>query len=372
MTSIDGGFYSAEDADSEKVEGKFYVWTPKEINDVLGEKDAEEFCSMYDITVEGNFEESNIPNIIDNKTSFEELTKLPLEQMRKRLFDYREKRIHPYKDDKILTAWNGLMIAALAYGARVFGNEDYLNAAKKAVSFIQDKLIRVDGRLMARYRDGETAHLGYLDDYAYLVWGLTELYQASFDINHLELAIRINEDMVKYFGDADKGGYFIYGNDGEQLISRPKEVYDGAMPSGNSVAALNLLRLGRLTGNTELEVEAESLFGAFADKISSYSMGHTYMLMAVMFSSGKGSEIVIVGDRKDISTRSFIDVINKNYMPNSVVVVKNVVEEKSLSELIPYTEEQNMIDDKATAYICENFACLAPITDINQFIKVIN
>jgi uncharacterized protein len=152
MTSPEGGFYSAEDADSEGVEGKFYVWTPKEIIDVLGERDGKEFCDMYDITVKGNFEEASIPNIIENKTSFEELTKLPLESMRRKLFEHREKRIHPYKDDKILTAWNGLTIAALAYGARVLGNESYMSAAKKAVGFIQDKLIRADGRLMARYR----------------------------------------------------------------------------------------------------------------------------------------------------------------------------------------------------------------------------
>lgn len=372
MTSTGGGFYSAEDADSEGVEGKFYVWTPKEITDVLGEKDAKEFCNMYDITLKGNFEESNIANIIDNKTSFEELTMLPLDNMRRKLFDYREKRIHPYKDDKILTAWNGLMIAALAYGARVFGNKTYMEAAKRAVGFIQDELIRADGRLMARYREGEAAYLGYLDDYAFLVWGLIELYQASFDIKYLELAVRLNDDMIKYFGDTDKGGYFIYGSDSEQLIARPKEVYDGAMPSGNSVAALNLLRLGRLTGNTELEVEAERVFGSFADKINSYSMGHTYMLMAVMFSRGKGSEIVIVGDRKGASVQSFIDKINKSFMPYSVVVVKDVDEAEALKKLVPYTEGQNMVGDKTTAYICENFACRAPITDINKLMEDFN
>jgi uncharacterized protein len=372
MTSPEGGFYSAEDADSEGVEGKFYVWTPKEIIDVLGERDGKEFCDMYDITVKGNFEEASIPNIIENKTSFEELTKLPLESMRRKLFEHREKGIHPYKDDKILTAWNGLTIAALAYGARVLGNESYMSAAKKAVGFIQDKLIRADGRLMARYREGEAAYLGYLDDYAFLVWGLIELYQASFDLQYLELAVRLNNDMIKYFGDEGKGGYFIYGNDSEQLIARPKEDYDGATPSGNSVAALNLLRLGRLTGNPELEVEAEGVFGAFADKINSYSMGHTYMLMAVMFARGKGSEIVIVGDRKDASVQSFIDVINKSFMPYSVVVVKDVDEAEALKKLIPYTAGQDMVDDKTTAYVCENFACRAPITDRNKLMDIFN
>jgi uncharacterized protein YyaL (SSP411 family) len=372
MTSPEGGFYSAEDADSEGVEGKFYVWTPKEIIEVLGEKDAKQFCSMYDITEKGNFEENNIPNAIENNKPFDELTQLPLDNMRRKLFEYREKRIHPYKDDKILTAWNGLMIAALAYGARVLGNQRYIMAAEKAVSFIQNKLMRVDGRLMARYREGETAYLGYLDDYAFMVWGLIELYQASFELKYLELAVHLNEDMIRFFGDEAKGGYFIYGNDSEQLIARPKEVYDGAMPSGNSVAALNLLRLGRLTGNTELEVEAEGLFGAFADKINSYSMAYTFMLMAVMFARGKGSEIVLVGDNKTAAAQSFIDLINKSFLPYTVVIVKNIDKDEIIKNLIPYTEGQNMIDNKATAYVCENFACRAPITDIDKFMEVLN
>ena len=371
MTSFEGGFYSAEDADSEGIEGKFYVWTPQEIKEVLGEADAKEFCTMYDITDKGNFEDNNIPNIIDNKISLEELTKLPLDALRSKLFNHREKRVHPYKDDKILTAWNGLMIAALAYGARVLGNQRYREAAANAVNFIQNRLVRGDGRLMARFRDGEAAYPGYLDDYAFYVWGLIELYQASYDIKYLELAVSLNNDMIKYFGDEHKGGYFIYGSDSEQLIAKPKEAYDGAMPSGNSVAALNLLRLGRLTGNTELEVEAESVFGAFADKISSFGMGYTFMLMSVMFAHGKGSEIVIVGDPQDTSTQSFIDTINRSFMPYSVVVVK-AEEGGSMTQLIPYTEGQHKIDDKTTAYVCENFACRAPITDVKQLADILN
>jgi uncharacterized protein len=371
MTSPEGGFYSAEDADSEGVEGKFYVWTPKEVTEVLGDK-AIEFCSMYDITEKGNFEGNNIPNAIDSKMSFDELTKLPLDDMRGQLFEHREKRIHPYKDDKILTAWNGLMIAALAYGARVLGNESYMAAAENAVNFIQSKLMRVDGRLLARYREGESAYAGYLDDYAFFIWGLIELYQASFDIKHLKLAISLNEDMIKYFGDESKGGYFIYGSDSEQLIARPKEAYDGAMPSGNSVAVLNLLRLGRLTGNTELEVEADGVLGAFADKINSYSMGHTYMLMGIMFARGRGSEIVIVGDKTDAAAQGFVDIINKSFLPYSVVVVKEEKDIETLIKLIPYTEGQNRVDNKTTAYVCENFACRAPITDANKLFEILS
>lgn len=370
MTSPEGGFYSAEDADSEGVEGKFYVWKPEEITEILGEKEAAEFGSFYDISPKGNFEGQSIPNVINNKIGFKELTELPLDDMRKKLFAHREKRIHPYKDDKILTAWNGLMISALAYGGRVLANESYKAAAEKAVDFIKRKLIRHDGRLMARYREGEAAYPGYLDDYAFLVWGLIELYQATFKVEYLRLAVDLNDEMIRLFGDEDRGGYFMYGSDSEQLIARPKEAYDGAMPSGNSVAALNLLRLGRLTGNTELEVEAEGIFGAFADRINSYSMGYTYMMMAFMFAHAKGSEIVIVGDRQDASTQSFLDTINRSFLPYSVVVVKED-DSEDLIELVPYTEGQNMIDHKPTAYVCENYACRAPITNVGEFERII-
>lgn len=371
MTSPEGGFYSAEDADSEGVEGKFYVWSPEEAAEVLGDEDAKDFCSFYDITAKGNFEGKSIPNVIENKLSFEELAKVPMDGMRYRLFEHREKRIHPYKDDKILTAWNGLMIAALAYGARILDSDKYRQAAERAVDFIERKLIREDGRLLARYRDGEAAIEGYIDDYAFLTWGLIELYQTGFNPDYLRLAVSLTDDMIKYFGDEKGGGFFMYGNDSEQLIARPKEIYDGAIPSGNSAAALNLLRLGRLTGRTEFEVEADSQFRAFAEKVSSYPMGHTYLLMSVMFAHAKSSEIVIVGEKENEQTKRLIDIVNKNFLPYSVVVVKDTASDDDLKELAPYTEGQEMVDYKATAYICENFACRKPITDSSELEKAI-
>lgn len=371
MTSNEGGFYSAEDADSEGVEGKFYIWSADEVAEILGDKAAREFNNYYDITDKGNFEGKSIPNVIENKMSFEELARISFDEMRQKLFMQREKRIHPYKDDKILTAWNGLMIAALAYGARILGNDRYRQAAEKAVGFVQRKLIREDGRLLARYRAGEAAYEGYLDDYAFLIWGLIELYQSGFAPQYLSLAVSLTDDMIRYFGDEKSGGFFMYGNDSEQLIARPKEIYDGAMPSGNSVAALNLLRLSRLTGRTEFEVQADRLFAAFADRASHYPAGHTYLLMSVMFANAKGSEIVIAGERENSQTQSLLSVINKSFLPYTVVVVKDTASGNELRELAPYTEGQNMIDYKATAYICENFACRAPITDIDELERAI-
>ena len=371
MTSPEGGFYSAEDADSEGVEGKFYVWTPKEITEILGEEDAEAFCSFYGITDKGNFEGESIPNLIDNRVSFEELVGVPMDGMRKKLFEHREKRVHPYKDDKILTSWNGLMVAALAYGARILGNDSYRQAAERTVHFIQDKLVRHDGRLLARYRDGEAAIEGYIDDYAFLVWGLIELYQAGFDPTYLRLAVSFTDDMIKYFGDGQNGGFFMYGSDSEQLIARPKEIYDGAMPSGNSVAALNLLRLSRITGRTEFEEQADRQFSAFGEKVSSYPLGHTYLLMAAMFAYAKSTEIVIVGERENEQTRKLIDIINRSFLPYSVAVVKDTESIAALRELAPYTEGQEMVNGKATAYVCENFACRAPITESSEMESII-
>ncbi len=211
---------------------------------------------FYSANEKDNFEEKSISNLLHNGEAFNRITENPVENYRKKVYKAREKRVHPYKDDKILTAWNGLMIAALAVGARVLDNKEYAEAAEKAVAFIKSKLVREDGRLLARYREGDAAYSGYLDDYAFLIWGLIELYEATFKAEYLKFALALNKDMLKYFYDEDNGGLFLYGSDSEKLIVRPKDVYDGATPSGNSVAAVNFLRLGRLTGEPDLEGKA--------------------------------------------------------------------------------------------------------------------
>jgi uncharacterized protein YyaL (SSP411 family) len=297
MTSEEGAFYSAEDADSEGVEGKFYVWDKGEVTSILSRERGERFCRLYDITQGGNFEGKSIPNLID-KSEEEVQEALSLEEDRKQLYEYRNKRVHPYKDDKVLTAWNGLMIAALSMGARILGQNEYAQAAQRAVAFILDKLRRQDGRLLARYRDKEAAFPAYVDDYAFLILGLIEFYETTYDPYYLEKALELNDDMIHYFWDNDRGGLFLYGKDGEQLITRPKEVYDGAMPSGNSVAALNFLRLARLTGNEKLEKKAEQQLQYFSAVINESPAGYTYFLMAAMFALYPTKEIVVVGDKQ--------------------------------------------------------------------------
>ena len=360
MTSPEGGFFSAEDADSEGIEGKFYVWTQDEIENILGMEDGRKFCEYFNITSEGNFEHKNIPNLIESASVTADMGFI--ERCRKKVFDVRNKRIHPFKDDKILTSWNGLMIAALAVGARVLDNNEYTDAAERAVNFIFSKLIQKDGRLLARFRDGEAALPAYADDYAFLIWGLIELYESTFKVEYLEKAVNLNKDLIKYFWDDKNGGLFVYGSDSEQLITRPKEIYDGAAPSGNSVSALNFLRLARLTGNYELEGKANQILKAFRGAIQNYHRGYSFALTALLFTQSKGKEVVIAGDKTSDETQKMIHMINEEFRPFTTVILYSD-ENKYIEKLIPFITEYKTIDGKTAAYVCENFSCQAPVTD---------
>lgn len=360
MTSEHGAFFSAEDADSEGVEGKFYVWRPEEVKNVLGNEDGELFCKTYDINHKENFEGASIPNLIDS--SIDESKKDFFANCRKKLFMHREKRIHPHKDDKILTAWNGLMIAALATGGRVLKCNEYTEAAKKAAAFILKNLVDENGRLLARYRDGDAACKAYIDDYAFLAWGLIELYQATFEPEYLEKALKLTEDSINLFWDHTGKGFFLYGNDSEELIIRPKEIYDGAMPSGNSVSAMNLIKLARLTGKYNLEEYAEDIFKAFSGSISLAPASHSFALCAYMFMRHPAKELVIAGTKDKHDTETMIDAIREGYKPfNNSLYYSQMYPE--LVKLVPFIENYKPIDGKTTVYICENFACMAPITD---------
>lgn len=341
MTSPEGAFYSAEDADSEGEEGKFYVWSEEEIKEVLGESLGRHYCEEYDITPRGNFEGKSIPNLI--KTGLI----VGYEEAREKLFAQREQRVHPFKDDKILTAWNGLMIAALAFGARVLAEPKYADAAEKATAFIQTHLCREDGRLLARFRKGEAAYLGYLDDYSFFTWGLIELYEATFKAQYLESALKLSRDMLKLFWDEQEGGFYLYGTDAENLIARPKEIYDGAMPSGNSVAALNLLRLARLTESPELKQLAEKQLTAFGGSVFESPTGYSHFLMAVWFNLTPPIDIKITGSLDSRETRDMIKAINRPFSPETIITLKST-EDKAISE-------------KTLAYICKDFTCQPPV-----------
>jgi hypothetical protein len=369
MTSKEGAFYSAEDADSEGEEGKFYLLTLKEVSSVLGEQLYEIYCKHYDITKEGNFEGRNIPNLIGKNSSsmLDGDLEQKLEEMRQKLFEHREKRVHPYKDDKVLTSWNGLMIAALAYGGRVFGSTIYIVQAEKAMDFILSNMINEKGRLMARYRDGEIAHLGYLEDYAFLVHALIELYEATFNVKYLSKALELNESMLELFKDEDKGGLFLYGIDGEQLIVRPKDIYDGAVPSGNSVATLNMLRLSRLSANRELENKAYKQFKVFASKVKTIESAYAYFMTALLYSIVPGKDIIISGEKQEANAKAMITEINSTYLPFATVVLNTG--DESLNSINPEIKAHKPLQEKTTAYICENFNCKEPIIDLKKFIE---
>lgn len=376
MTSNEGGFYSAEDADSEGIEGKFYVFTVEEIKDILGEEDGNKCCEYFDITLQGNFEGKNIPNLIkrsfSNKENLSEedaqtvtLTDTDLDfikKSREKIFHVRKKRIHPHKDDKILTAWNGLMIAAFSIGARVLSDSEYSRVAKRAVEFIYQKLIRKDGRLFARYREDEAANLAYVDDYAFLIWGLIELYETTFEPEYLQKAINLNGDLIKYFWDEKNGGLFFNANDGESLIIRPKEIYDGAIPSGNSVSALNFLRLSRLTGNFELEEKANRLLNAFASEINQYPKAYSFSLLALLFMQSVSKEVVILSEEKSDELKKMIEILHEKFSPFTIAIVCSN-DNKKIHEIAPFLSDYKTINGKPTAYICEHYSCKAPVTD---------
>ncbi len=368
MTSPEGGFYCAEDADSEGIEGKFYLWTPVGIKSVLGEKDGDEFCHFYDITSKGNFEGKSIPNIINNSLSFEDVKKY--DSLREKLFKEREKRIHPFKDDKILTSWNGLMIVAMAMAGRLLHDERYTRAAIRATDFIFDNLIRDDGRLLSRFRDNKADILAYSEDYAFLIMGLIELYETTLESTYLKKALTLSDELIKLFWDDKEGGLYIYGNDGEKLVSRPKEIYDGAIPSGNSVAALNFIKLSRLTGRFDLEEKANQILRTFSGSITAQPISYAYSLMALMNVMEKGQEVVIVSDSYS-KAKPFIDKIHDDFRPFTTSILYNPVD-SVLKGICPYLETYNALNKKVTAYVCENHSCKAPVTESVEFEYLLN
>jgi len=381
MTSPEGGFYSAEDADSEGIEGKFYVWTPEEIMEVLGEVEGEWFCKYYNVTPQGNFEGMNIinrihPNItdvryrpyVDEKTGIE-IDPVKLGELRNKLYLAREKRVHPHKDDKILTGWNGLMIVALAKAAKVLQEPKYAHLAERNLDFLHKHLLREDGRLLARYRDGEAAFLGYLDDYAYLTWGLLELYEATFKPEYLEEAIRFSEEMIRLFWDEERGGLFFTGNDAERLIIRSKEIYDGATPSGNSVAALNLLRLAKITARNDFLDKGEAILRHFSVQVAQYPFAYTQLLHALLFMLQETKEILFTGPRGADGIPEIGRMLQQVYLPEAVLIYHDENESTRMEQIAPYIGHQKSMDGKPTLYICQNYACRKPTTDYQEAIK---
>lgn len=387
MTSPEGGFYSAEDADSEGEEGTFYVWTTQEIRDIFDPDDTRLIFRIYHFENGGNFldqatQKKTGANILYLTKPLDSLSaelgmtesalRDKLEDIRGTLFRARNSRIHPYKDDKVLTDWNGLMIAAFAQAAQVFDAPEYAAAAQRAANFILQRLRPPNGRLLHRYRDGEAGLPAHADDYAFLIEGLLNLYEATFDTKYVETAKQLNDELVAHFWDNANGGFFFTADDSEELITRQKESYDGAAPSGNSVAMLNLIRLGRITANAQLEKMADGIGRAFAPDLERGPMGMTQMLQAVDFAMGPAYEVVIAGDSSAADTKTMLRELRSAYIPSKVVILRPANETSpAITKLAAFTASQHSIDGKATAYVCQNYACQLPTTDPAKMMELL-
>ena len=379
MTDAKGGFYSAEDADSEGEEGLFYIWTIQELQSIIGEEDTQFIQNIFNLTPEGNFKDeasgqSTGNNIFHLKTPISNSKDLKkISQIREKIFHVREKRIHPLKDDKILTDWNGLMIAAMAKAGVAFQDNVLIESAEKSAKFIFNNLMDKNGRLQKRYRKGISGLDAHLDDYAFFVWGLLELYEATFKIEYLKNAIQLSDIMVSEFWNESSGGFYLGSDQTEKLIVRAMTGYDGAIPSGNSIAAMNLLKLTRITGEIKWAEMADKTFKVFSNEINRAPSGYTSMVTAFLFEYDHPKEIVVVGSGSDPATQDALTRIKSEYIPGKILLFKDTDQlSPVLSPLAKWTATQEMIGDKVTFYVCQDFACKIPTTDIKEALTFIH
>jgi uncharacterized protein YyaL (SSP411 family) len=375
LLSPEGGFYSSLDADSEGVEGKFYVWDKSEIDNLLGAERSKVFCDFYDVTENGNFEHKNILHIqTDIKTSAKRFNLSTdhvdniLEESRNILLEARAERIRPGLDDKILTAWNGLMLSAFARMYQIERNEVYKEVIEKNIVFIKTNLYD-DGHLLRTYNKGRAKYSAYLDDYAFLIQGLLDAYEALFNVDYLEWAFELLEYTNEKFWDDDKFGYFYTSSDQEELIERLKDEHDASLPSGTAIMMTNLLRFYSITESSDLLNIAEQILKKYGKRMGSNPYGYASYLLGVDFYSQKPIEIVLVLPQ-DSDAEKYFDIIYKTYLPNKVVIaLKEDLTTSALSASLLQGKEP--IDGKITAYVCHNFACSPPVFTTDELGKLL-
>ena len=368
MTDSRGGFYSTQDADSEGVEGKFFIWSKEEIEELLGKQDAALFNAYYNVTDAGNFEGENILNVTRDlqqvaasaNVTVEQLTQ-SLDSARAILFAAREKRVKPARDEKILTAWNGLMLASFAEAAAILQRPDYLAVAKENAQFVLDSL-RPDKLLLRTYKDGQAKLNAYLEDYAFFIDGLLTLFETSGEFVWLEQALTLTETMIEEFWDDEEGGFFFTGRSHEELIVRSKDFFDNATPSGNSVAAEVLLRIGLLTGNDDYQRRAATILRLMASAIERYPSGFGRLLCALDFHLGSPKEIALIGEPGTTETQALRGQIWRAYLPNKIVAQTSPGDTK-IAGIVPVLVDRPQLDGKATVYVCEHFTCKNPTTN---------
>jgi len=373
MKSEEGGFYSAEDADSEGVEGRFYTWEYAELEHLLDETELEFMKRHFLIKQNGNYhDEATGEDSGRNHMAWKVLPDAEGEKLwdkiRFKLFKIREKRVHPFKDDKILTDWNGLLISALAKAGTALGKLEYIGAAQQAVKFIEDKLV-IAGELKHRYHTGEAAIPALQNDYAFYINGLIELYQATFQPKYLKLALKWQEVLDDEFWDDAEGGYFISSNKHEKLIMRRKEIYDGAYPSGNSIALLNLIRLAKLSYNPDQEEKAEKLLKAFSQTMKQVPEAYVMSLVGLDLLVHGTCEVVIAGSEEFGQENDFVKALRSVYCPENLMIYLNPKNREELISLVPALKEYQMIDNRTTAYLCRNYSCELPVTDLSELLS---
>ena len=359
MTSPEGGFYSARDADTEGVEGKYYVWTPAEVAAVLGSEAAKTVCRLYDVTEKGNFEGENILHMqlpLDRFVELEQMDSIAfsadLERWRNQLLAEREKKVKPLRDEKVLTSWNGLMVAALAKGYAVLGDVEYLAAAKCSVDFIKNHLVTPEGRLLRSYYLGKSVIPAFLEDYSFLVWGLIQLYEATLDQAYLDDAVTFSKEILRLFADQESYGLFDSGIDAERVLVRKKSTQDGVIPSGNSVAAMNFLKLGRIKQNQKFIKEGEGILRSLMGSAQEQLTAHLFSLAAVDYLNGPLVDITIVGSRNDSEIREMLRVVHERFIPGLVLRFRDSEHERT---------DYKTLGGRASAYVCSQMTCRPPV-----------
>jgi uncharacterized protein len=361
MTDPSGGFYSTQDADSEGEEGKFFVWTTGEIQEVLGDE-ADAFMSAYGVTRHGNFEGKNILEFVGDMNQ-----RAALAVARRALFEAREKRVRPGRDEKVLTSWNGLMLAAFAEAARALDRDDYRTIAERNADFLLRELRQGNGRLLRTWKRrpehaegaGEAKLNGYLEDYSYLIEGLLELYQTTFDPRWFLAAQELAETVIAHF-QAPNGGFFDTSDDHESLITRPRDLQDNATPSGGAMATTVLLKLAGLTNELRYVDIAQQALAQMQPMMSQYPLGFGQWLQALSYTLAKPMEIAIIGERQKADTRDMLRVVTEKYQPFQIIALGDP---NTRTPAVPLLQDRKQIDGRATAYVCVDFSCRAPVTE---------
>lgn len=366
MQDATGLFYSAQDADSEGVEGKYYVFTPQEINALYSAEDAAYFVAYFDITEKGNFEGQNIPHLLKNDTYEKKDAKI--DELTKDAYAFRLKRTALLTDDKFITSWNAMAICAFARAYRVLGDEQYLHIARRAQQAVEGSLTQPDGLLMATLRDGVASGNGHLDDYAYYLWALLELYEATFDTEYLEKSLSIFQKIEEQFADTSRGGYFLSGSKNEPLLIRIKELHDSAVPSGNSTLAVALQTLARITVHQTVQNASMRQLDFMAHHAQSYPAGYNFFNIALLKENTPSKEVIAVVAKEDLdATRA---LFHAHFLPNDTFLIK-ISDEVRLEKLLPYLTAYNRVDKNPTFYICQNKVCASPVTGYDELKKAL-